>query len=66
MKVVKFVVKDGQVQLKTEGFEGPVCVSEAERIYELMSRLGVEVGVEKIVPTEEYYVKNRAVHEGKY
>jgi len=52
MKTVEIIVKpDGSVKVTYEGFQGQACFQEARRIYAQLRRLGVDVEVEKVLPT---------------
>jgi type 1 glutamine amidotransferase len=50
---------DGKVRVLYRGFAGDECFREAQRIYELLKAQGVEVTVEQVVPTQEYYQEQR-------
>jgi hypothetical protein len=50
---------DGRVRVFYRGFAGDECFREAQRIYELLKAQGVEVAVEQVVPTDEYYQEQK-------
>ena len=52
---------DGKVRVLYRGFAGDECFREAQRIYELLKAQGVEVTVEQVVPTQEYYEQRQRV-----
>jgi ketol-acid reductoisomerase len=47
--------REGKVKILYRGFVGDECFKEAQRIYELLKAQGVEVTVEQVVPTQEYF-----------
>jgi hypothetical protein len=50
---------DGKVRVLYRGFAGDECFREAQRLYETLRAQGVEVAVEQVVPTQEYYQEQR-------
>jgi type 1 glutamine amidotransferase len=50
---------DGRVRVLYRGFKGDECFREAQRIYEALRSQGVEVTVEQVVPTQEYYQEQK-------
>jgi hypothetical protein len=46
--------REGKVKILYRGM-GDECFKEAQRIYELLKAQGVEVTVEQVIPTEEYF-----------
>ena len=54
-EIVVEVDKDGKVKVLYRGFAGRECFKEAERLYKLLRAQGLEVAIEYIVPTQEYY-----------
>jgi len=47
---------DGVVKVKYQGFVGSACYREAERIYNHLKKLGVNVKIEQVTPTAEAYI----------
>jgi len=61
MKEVDVIINpDGSVKVSYSGFGGGACFEEAKRIYERLKALGVNVSIEKVTPTAEYYVSATA------
>jgi hypothetical protein len=52
-------IEGGKVRILYRGFVGDECFREAQRIYELLKAQGVEVTVEQVVPTQEYYQEQK-------
>jgi hypothetical protein len=50
---------DGRVRVFYRGFVGDECFKEAQRLYEALKAQGVEVTVEQVIPTQEYYQTER-------
>jgi hypothetical protein len=50
---------DGKVKVLYRGFVGDECFREAQRIYDALKAQGVEVALEQVVPTQEYYQEQR-------
>jgi hypothetical protein len=59
VKTVTVVVKDGGIELKTQGFEGPACLQEFEEIARRLSELGVSLETSRTVLLSEYYTAVR-------
>jgi hypothetical protein len=55
---------DGRVRILYRGFVGGECFEEAKRLYEALKAQGVEVAVEQVVPTQEYYEQRERVKGG--
>lgn len=50
-KNIKVIIKDdGSVQVDYSGFEGASCFHEAQRLYEFLKKMGVDVKVSSITP----------------
>jgi ketol-acid reductoisomerase len=47
--------REGKVRILYRGFAGDECFEEAQRIYALLKERGVEVTVEQVIPTQEYF-----------
>lgn len=58
-EIVVEVDKDGRVKVLYRGFAGRECFEEAERLYKLLRAQGLEVAIEYIVPTQEYYARTK-------
>jgi hypothetical protein len=52
-------IEGGKVRILYRGFVGDECFREAQRIYELLKAQGVEVTVEQVIPTQEYYQEQK-------
>jgi arylamine N-acetyltransferase len=48
--------KEGKVRILYQGFQGGACFEEAKRLYALLKAQGLDVSIEQVVPTQEYYV----------
>jgi hypothetical protein len=55
---------DGKVRVLYRGFAGDECFREAQRLYEQLKAQGVEVTIEQVVPTQEYYQTERQKVKG--
>jgi hypothetical protein len=50
-KGIKVIIKDdGSVQIDYSGFQGSECFREAERLYQALKKLGIEVNIKQITP----------------
>ncbi|MGD0328973.1 MAG: hypothetical protein ABSB40_00835 [Nitrososphaeria archaeon] len=47
------VNKDGTIQMTYSGFSGKTCLAEAEKLAKQLAKLGVDLDVQKVVPTTE-------------
>ena len=57
MKEIKIEVdQNGRVKILYSGYIGDECFREALRLYTLLKSKGVEVTVEQVTPTQEYYI----------
>ena len=45
----------GKVRILYQGFQGGECFEEAKRLYNLLRSKGVQVTLEQVTPTQEYY-----------
>jgi len=60
MKEIMIVVnKDGSVTIRYSGFYGEACFQEAQKIYQRLKQLGVDVKIEKVVRTPEAYIQQK-------
>jgi arylamine N-acetyltransferase len=50
--------ENGRVRILYQGFQGGACFEEAKRLYTLLKAQGLDVSIEQVVPTQEYYVSN--------
>lgn len=60
MRKITIVVKDGKLQVRTEGFRGRECLDEMRRLSEA---LGGDLSPEEIRPTSEYYAAPQRAKE---
>ena len=58
------VERDGKVKVQTQGFKGPACLVEAQRLKEVLKALGLELETEELTLTEEYYETETVKQEG--
>jgi arylamine N-acetyltransferase len=54
------IEKDGRVRVLYQGFQGGACFEEARRLYALLKAQGLDVSIEQVAPTQEYYVAAQA------
>jgi hypothetical protein len=52
-------IEGGKVRILYRGFVSDECFREAQRIYDALKAQGVEVTLEQVVPTQEYYQEQR-------
>jgi pentatricopeptide repeat protein len=56
MKEIRIEIdKDGKVKILYQGFVGNQCFEEAKKLYNLLKSKGVDVSIEQITPTNEFY-----------
>jgi hypothetical protein len=56
MKEIRIEVSsDGKVRILYSGFIGDECFKEAQKLYTLLKSKGVDVAIEQVTPTQEYY-----------
>jgi hypothetical protein len=56
MKEVRIeITRDGKVRILYSGFVGDECFREAQKLYTLLKGKGVDVSIEQVIPTQEYY-----------
>ena len=48
--------RDGRIRILYQGFQGDACFEEAMRLYAFLKAQGLEVSIEQVMPTQEYYV----------
>jgi hypothetical protein len=46
---------NGRVRILYSGFKGGECFEEAKRLYTLLRSRGINVSLEQVIPTQEYY-----------
>jgi hypothetical protein len=52
--------RDGRVRILYQGFQGDACFEEARRLYDFLKAQGLDVSIEQVMPTQEYYVARSA------
>ena len=56
MKEIRIEVdRNGRVKILYSGFIGDECFKEAQKLYTLLKSKGVDVTIEQVTPTQEYY-----------
>ena len=65
VEVIAEIGKDGKVTVIMCGFKGQSCIAEAERLLGLVKRKGVDLGVDIVQLTEEYYQVGEDAVEGR-
>lgn len=66
MKVKFFIGEDGQLTFDFEGFRGGTCITEFQKILEMLKKQGVNLNIEKQELKPEYYqaeVQEEAVQQ---
>ncbi|MEM1554350.1 MAG: hypothetical protein QXU09_03815 [Thermoproteota archaeon] len=53
------VTEDGKLRVLYQGFKGEACFEEAKKLLALLKSSGVDVDVEKVEKTEEFYVSEK-------
>jgi len=54
-EIIVEIDKGGKVRILYKGFKGGACFDEARKLYEALKAQGVEVTIEQVVPTQEFY-----------
>jgi hypothetical protein len=49
------ITRDGKIKILYSGFVGDECFKEASKLYNLLKSKGVDVSIEQVTPTQEYY-----------
>jgi len=61
MKEIRIEVdREGRIRILYSGFAGNACFEEARKLYAQLKSLGIDVTIEQITPTQEYYIVQRA------
>jgi arylamine N-acetyltransferase len=47
--------ESGRVRILYQGFRGGACFEEAKRLYAALKAQGLDVTIEQVTPTQEYY-----------
>ena len=56
MKEIRVEIdSNGKVRILYQGFQGEACFEEAKKLYNLLLSKGVQVTLEQVTPTQEYY-----------
>jgi len=56
MKEVRVeITREGKIRILYQGFIGDGCFAEAQKLYMLLKSKGVDVTIEQVTPTQEYY-----------
>jgi hypothetical protein len=56
MKEIRIeIARDGKIKILYSGFVGDECFKEAQKLYTLLKSKGVDVAIEQVTPTQEYY-----------
>ncbi|MEM4301524.1 MAG: hypothetical protein QXQ70_03030 [Candidatus Caldarchaeum sp.] len=57
MKQIKIIInEDGEAQIETDGYKGPECLADVEKILQHLKELGLDIKTEGIKYKPEYYV----------
>jgi hypothetical protein len=54
------VDRNGRIKILYNGFAGNECFGEAQKLYTILKSKGVDVTVEQVIPTQEYYTTQQA------
>jgi len=57
--------RDGRVRILYQGFQGDACFEEAMRLYAFLKAQGLEVSIEQVMPTQEYYDSAQTAQKGR-
>jgi hypothetical protein len=61
MKEIRVEVdQNGRIKILYSGFVGDECFRDAQKLYALLKSKGVDVTVEQVIPTQEYYTTQQA------
>jgi len=55
--------RDGRVRILYQGFQGDACFEEAKRLYATLKAQGLDVSIEQVMPTQEYYTTAQKAKE---
>jgi hypothetical protein len=56
MKEIRIEIdSNGKVKILYQGFQGSQCFEEAKKLYTLLKAKGIDVSIEQVLPTQEYY-----------
>jgi len=53
------ITREGKIRILYQGFIGDECFREAEKLYMLLKSKGVDVTIEQVTPTQEYYIQQQ-------
>ena len=57
MKEVRIEIdRSGKIRVLYTGFAGNACFEEAKKLYAQLKALGIDVTIEQVTPTQEYYI----------
>jgi muramoyltetrapeptide carboxypeptidase LdcA involved in peptidoglycan recycling len=56
-EAIIIVDKNGKITIRFQGYYGDTCFQEAEKIYQQLKQLGVDVKVEQTLKTPEAYIR---------
>ena len=56
MKEIRIEIDRNKVRILYSGFVGDECFAEAQKLYALLKSKGVDVVIEQVTPTQEYYI----------
>ena len=59
MKEIRVEITQGKIRILYQGFIGDECFREAEKLYMLLKSKGVDVTIEQVTPTQEYYIQQQ-------
>jgi hypothetical protein len=60
MKEIRVEVdQNGRIKILYSGFVGDECFREAQRLYALLKSKGVDVTIEQVTPTQEFYTQQQ-------
>lgn len=61
MREIRIEIDEGgKVRILYQGFAGEACFEEARRLYALLKAQGLDVTIEQVTPTQEYYTSAQA------
>ncbi|MGH9919147.1 MAG: DUF2997 domain-containing protein [Nitrososphaerales archaeon] len=54
-RIIIQIDSDGKVQMRTEGFSGPACLKEMDKVLAKTAEYGVTTNTTKLEKTQEFY-----------
>ena len=58
-EIIIEINKNGKIKVLYKGFQGNLCFEEAKKLYQLLKNQGIDISIEQITPTQEYYIQQK-------